>query len=58
MENIPISIRNMKYSQMINMNNTLHSLVKEHKNKVSFTFNFNNLKWIDPSGAVIFFRND
>ncbi|WP_062197631.1 ATP-binding protein [Massilibacterium senegalense] len=54
MKTIPITIRDMKYPQMIDMNNTLHSFIKEHKNNLSFTFDFNNLKWIDPSGAVIF----
>lgn len=54
MENIPILIRNMKYPQMIDMNNTLHELIKEHQGNLVFTFNFNKLKWIDPAGAVVF----
>src|SRR5699024_7893332 len=54
MENIPISIRNMKYPQMIDMNNKLHEFIKEHQGNLSFIFNFNKLKWIDPAGAVVF----
>ncbi|MDT2823275.1 ATP-binding protein [Vagococcus lutrae] len=54
MKNITIEIKNMKYLDMINMNNRLHELIKEHKGNLAFSFNFNKLKWIDPAGAVVF----
>jgi|SRR5699024_648035 len=48
-----IAIRNMKYDNMIKMNNTVHQLIQNDQELSSFTFTFDNLKWIDPSGAVI-----
>lgn len=46
-------IREMKYDNMIRMNQTLHKLVETSEFLSKFIFDFNNLKWIDPSGAVL-----
>lgn len=43
----------MKYDDIIKLNQTLHELVKTNETLPKFTFDFNNLKWIDPSGAVL-----
>jgi len=49
-----ISIREMKYYNMIRMNYTLNELLRREKEISGFIFTFENLRWIDPSGAVIF----
>ena len=53
MKKIPISIQNMKYTNMIEMNNFVSDSIKNKKID-SLSFSFDNLKWIDPSGSIIF----
>lgn len=52
MKEIPISIQNMKYTNMMEMNNFVSDSIKD-KSIDSLVFSFDNLKWIDPSGAII-----
>jgi hypothetical protein len=44
----------MKYPNMIKMNQFINEQVEVKENMVGITFDLNRLKWIDPSGAVIF----
>lgn len=48
-----ISIENMKFTEMIRMNKVVHSLIDSNEGSQHYNFTFNNLKWIDPSGAII-----
>lgn len=50
----PISIRNMKYPNMIRMNQYIHEQLEKGGGVSSVTIDFDKLKWIDPAGAVVF----
>lgn len=47
-----IDVINMKYLEMMKMNQFINEQVESNSN-TEFIFNFNELKWIDPSGAII-----
>lgn len=49
-----ISIVNMKHDNMIRMNKFVQEMLEEDKDLSEINFTFRDLKWIDPSGAVIF----
>src|SRR5699024_7665768 len=50
----PISIVNMKFPEMIRMNKLVHNIIDSNEGSQHYSFTFNSLKWIDPSGAIIF----
>lgn len=48
-----IGVAHMKYPNMIKMNQFINEQVEDNNEPLEFVFDFNGLKWIDPSGAVI-----
>lgn len=49
-----ISIENMKHDNMIKMNKFVQEILEKDKDLSKIYVTFRDLKWIDPSGAVIF----